>query len=81
MLKKKITKIVIKLIPGIMHRRAHIKDPASSPQVIQIQSHSKNDSIKKQWDNEKVYGMSMFFNGEVESTHIMEKPVDDGTCT
>jgi hypothetical protein len=25
--------------------------------------------------------MSMFFNGEVESTHIMEKPVDDGTCT
>ena len=58
--KKKLTEIAIKLIPGFMHRRAHIKDPASRPQVIQIQPFGSNDNIKQHWDNEEIYTMLVY---------------------
>ena len=58
--KKKLTEIAIKLIPGFMHRRAHIKDPARHPQVIQIQLSGSDDNIKNQWDNKEIYIMLVY---------------------
>ena len=43
-----------------MHRRAHIKDPASRPQVIQIQLFGSDDNIKQHWDNEEIYTMLVY---------------------
>lgn len=43
-----------------MHRRAHIKDPARRPQVIQIQFFGSDDNIKNKWDNEEIYTMLVY---------------------
>ena len=43
-----------------MHRRAHIKDPARRPQVIQIQLFGSDDNIKNKWDNEEIYTMLVY---------------------
>jgi hypothetical protein len=40
-----------------MHGRAHIKYPASRPQVMQIQPIGSDNNIKNQWDNEEIYIM------------------------
>ena len=74
--KKKLTEIAIKSIPGFMHRRAHIKDPASRSQLIQIQLFGSDNNIENHWDNEEIYTMLVYVlisNEESESTHIMGK--------
>ena len=80
--KKKLTEIAIKLIPGFMHRRAHIKDPAGSPQVIQVQIIGGDNNIKNHWDNKEIYTMLVYvliLKGN-SSTHITGKWADGGTC-
>ena len=75
--KENPTEIAIKLVPGFMHRRAHIEDPASRPQVIQIQLIGSDDNIKNQRDNEEIYTMLViridFQTKFRRDTHIMGK--------
>lgn len=68
--KKKLTEIAIKLIPGFMHRRAHIKDPARHPQVIQIQLSGSDDNIKNQWDNKEIYIMLVYVSISNENPRV-----------
>jgi hypothetical protein len=59
-----------------MHGRAHIKDPASHPQVMQIQPIGSDNDIKNQWNNEEIYitvSIGIDFQRESESTHITGK--------
>ena len=52
-----------------MHRRAHIEDPASRPQVIQIQLVNSDDNIKNQRDNEEIYTMLVISKRRSEELH------------
>lgn len=53
-----------------MHRRAHIKDPARHPQVIQIQLSGSDDNVKNQWDNKEIYIMLVYVSISNENPRV-----------